>query len=64
MSEWINAKNRLPAVLSRVLVYDPDEGYCTIAEGYKNGWALEDFSMGGFEKITHWMPLPKPPEGD
>ena len=71
MSEWISVKDRLPEDMGAVLVivsgtprknitldgayefgeYDPDEG-----------WILEMWPEWKDATVTHWMPLPEPPE--
>lgn len=66
MSEWISVKDRLPDVFDVVLVYS--DGFISISwretEKRKNGivcwhWNSYPDSLG---YVTHWMPLPKPPE--
>lgn len=58
---WINVKDRLPENREEVLTIS--RGIYTIGF-FHNGWF--EFYMGGAEpltlEITHWMPLPKPPE--
>ena len=64
---WISVEERLPEIemhgTSRVvLAWEPDHGRC-FAMVYDNGQGKRWFS-GGVEipNITHWMPLPEPPE--
>jgi hypothetical protein len=70
MSEWINVKDRLPKENEEVLAFSitvHKEGYMSVAH-----WIAFDesepniitwFSFINEEKcITHWMPLPNPPE--
>ncbi|MBR2783031.1 MAG: DUF551 domain-containing protein [Firmicutes bacterium] len=64
MSEWISVKDRLPQVGEKVL---------TLSKfGHIFDRALQEFSGGiklfspdGLKPgrdVTHWMPLPEPPE--
>jgi hypothetical protein len=67
MSEWIRVKDRLPEIEKKVLVWDeeiPDPEFVDI--GYydpdfnpKNGWHCKEYMDC---HVTHWRPLPKPPE--
>lgn len=58
-TEWISTKERLPDDISKVLFYTTIPSF---EIGYYDGveWCCE----GWFERneVTHWMPLPKPPE--
>ena len=65
--EWISAKDRLPKIDQKVLVYDAgDETEIHVyhlredLDGLywddEGGWAVD------FENVTHWMPLPEPPK--
>ena len=67
--EWVRAKDRLPNIDQKVLVYDAgDETEIHVyhfredLDGLywddEGGWAVD------FENVTHWMPLPEPPERD
>lgn len=59
--QWISVKDRLPDDNDRVIAFRPYEAevsayrYCV-----KWGWSLKT-SMS-YNGITHWMPLPEPPE--
>lgn len=64
---WISVEERLPEIemhgTSRVvLAWEPEHGRC-FGMVYDNGQGKRWFS-GGVEipNITHWMPLPEPPE--
>ncbi len=77
MSEWISVEERLPTMGRQVLVsveYDGKKYYAldewdyyherpvsfsseTICTG--EGWQDHDF-----EDVTHWMPIPEPPNSD
>lgn len=58
--EWISVKERLPKCKKRVLcrLYYPDIGEIVVEnQYYGNGMWMEES-----EAVTHWMPLPEPPE--
>lgn len=61
---WISVKDRLPDDRGKqYLVYDMDEGDCAVARYYNDtgNWSfIDDFWAGQW--VTHWMPLPEPPE--
>lgn len=67
MAEWISVKERLPVVpeipLSQYAT-DNGEGFLAyFCDGYIDictFWAREQ--RFGEEGVTHWMPLPEPPE--
>lgn len=61
MAEWISVKDRLPAVNETVIAWDsdinePELAFMTIY----NEW----FGVMACDRVTHWMPLPSPPEGE
>lgn len=58
--KWISVKDKLPEEAKDYTVYNPSSYYNTIytATWYGNKWN----NSNSF--ITHWMPLPEPPEGD
>lgn len=69
MSDWISVKDRLPEVFDEVIVYF--NGFISIAwretEKKKNGivgwhWDSQMSYPESLVNVTHWMPLPKPPE--
>lgn len=78
MSEWISVKDRLPEADGRYLVVTsvcgvPFRDVANYTHKYagfeehlwgKAMWYDYDGEYGDFEKtgITHWMPLPEPPE--
>jgi hypothetical protein len=63
--EWISVEDRLPEQDGKYLVYDfgSDAGVIYFEAGY---WLEHDAYWGWTAMtiqsyITHWMPLPKPP---
>ena len=55
---WIPVEEKLPKAMEDVLTYHENGAikidFCLCGLG---GWPLEDEN----ERVTHWMPLPKPP---
>lgn len=63
MSEWISVKDRLPEKTGLYLIYEQKYNPMMETCFYSNcsGWQY-GFSDSDAELITHWMPLPEPPE--
>ena len=59
VQEWISVKDRLPKPFESVLVFR--DGKISIDYNEGNGWFAYDFNG---KRVTHWMPLPKPPKGE
>ena len=74
--KWISVKDRLPEIGEDVLCgcqYDKDDFEMAVGYFYRNKWKVaEDIitakecygEFRGIEfdsAVTHWMPLPKPP---
>lgn len=55
LDSWISVKDRLPEDAVEVLVVSDGETGASWHEAGEFGWAI-----GG--TVTHWAPLPKPPE--
>lgn len=62
-SGWISCSERMPEDNVDVLVYD--DGILIARynadEKYTSGW-MESFECYPLTNVTHWMPLPEPPE--
>lgn len=61
MSEWINCDDRLPELGANymnetVLVFYGEIGSININSMMSDRWLVNG------DKVTHWMPLPQPPE--
>lgn len=71
MSKWISVKERLPEVWQYVLLYITTDEESRMDIGVldrensgiwrRNTYEPVDSLYGG-EEVTHWMPLPAPPE--
>jgi hypothetical protein len=64
MSEWISVKDRPPENRERVLAFL--EGGSQYLAVFREGKVLNGFFVygigTGLTLVTHWMPLPEPPE--
>ena len=64
VQEWISVDERLPEEKVNCIVhykhaYCDNDDYWAIGICFYNG---EKFQMDWSYKVTHWMPLPKPPK--
>jgi hypothetical protein len=67
--EWISVKDKLPACSKRVLCFTK-YGW-TVVDSYSHSVGPHDNPTHWFDgsdeeynvDVTHWMPLPNPPEG-
>lgn len=67
MPKWISVKERLPEPFVSVLVHIPEEEPLPqVHEGYitPDGTWRSVLYVETYERVTHWMHLPEPPEGD
>lgn len=74
MSEWISVRDRLPESTGEyvlVLASGKPSENVTLVQAYKlaefdanDGWILEMYPEWENPTVTHWMPLPEPPEED
>ena len=63
--EWISVEERLPEPFVSALIYVPDQNPLPpVMEGYIDGIGrFHAVRIGvGVVTVTHWMPLPEPPE--
>ena len=65
VQEWISVNDRLPEEKVNCIVhykhaYCDNDDYWAIGIFFYDG---ETFQMDWSYKVTHWMPLPKPPKG-
>lgn len=64
---WVSVKDRLPKTSQQVLVFnDPyGDGYMDVvyySAKFKAFNATDETDEYKLKNVTHWMPLPKPPE--
>ena len=57
--EWISVKDRLPKENIWVLVYSKQGSYMNLKVDY-----IHDGRWFNSLLVTHWMPLPEPPESE
>ena len=65
VQEWISVKDRLPEEKVNCIVHYK-HAYCDNDDYWEIGICFYDgekFQMDLSYKVTHWMPLPKPPKG-
>ncbi len=65
MIEWISVKDRLPEDTKSVLAWVPNNQCNYMVTLRPNGdWSSwqGDYQYWWCNEITHWMPLPEPPE--
>ena len=59
---WIPVTEKIPPDQEGVLVLTRSKnGVRNVDKGY---WAIDHFIHRGRAEVTHWMPLPEPPETD
>ena len=65
MSEWISVREQMPEEGVDVLVYgDLCYGDCYNAKGIEVDYVKHGTFVAFDEDVTHWMPLPEPPESE
>lgn len=69
MSEWTSVNDRLPEQFESVIGYMPTEmpsmqvHECFRAgENWKSVYIIDDYGKMPSLPVSHWMPLPEPPE--
>jgi len=59
LSEWISIDDQLPKVAEDVIVFSEDKYQIDIGFLMNKKWYSD---RGELHTVTHWMPLPNPPE--
>jgi Lar family restriction alleviation protein len=59
-SGWISVEDELPPESMRVIVFDGDEVFS--GRLFHGAWFAQGSPFPENGSITHWMPLPEPPE--
>lgn len=64
MKEWIDVSHSLPKRFERVLVFSDGYIYLKYFGGgiFYDGDEICYCPVGEIKNVTHWMPLPNPPE--
>ncbi len=61
-NNWINVKDRLPKNQPFWALVFTNKGRTTECKYVTDDWILADRYI--LEKVTHWQPLPQPPQED
>jgi len=62
MSEWISVKDRLPKNFEPVIVCRRGKDGTIVEQGFKDAGSWWKVYGTRTKNVTHWMPLPEPPE--
>lgn len=57
---WISVEEELPKELQTVIIYNGDVDAACYAYGYFE--TIDQYETNVIDGVTHWMPLPEPPE--
>lgn len=60
---WVSVEERLPSPEVEVLVFTRDR-LIGVDKFFGTIFGQPTFSQRGAKRITHWMPLPEPPEDE
>lgn len=63
MDKWIKCREKLPEKGDRVLIYTRWKEIHTADMLFEGGYFMEDTMNFLPKEVTHWQPLPEPPEG-
>lgn len=64
MAEWISVKDRMPEKTGKYLICAIENGrFARVSTAYGSSHGFHLNGRMSYWKVTHWMPLPQPPEG-
>ncbi len=63
MNKWISVKDELPPIETHIILYNGDVIFGLYSDDWhgKNYFTTNFEQFLGVEDVTHWMPLPEPP---
>jgi hypothetical protein len=61
-NKWISVEYRIPELGERVIVFCESQGAQLCYLGHENEWHITYNMTKAYLNITHWMPLPTPPQ--
>lgn len=62
MQKWISVKDRLPDEFKNVIVANKRGKTYDIDKAWWNGYSWDRCGKGPYRNVTHWIPLPEPPD--
>ena len=66
LRRWIPVAERLPDEGEPVLWHNPADAFCHAVVGRRDGDDIDwggDLTINLARSVTHWLPIPSPPEG-
>jgi hypothetical protein len=65
MSEWISVEERLPEwglVIAHGIRANGESTIQIVCTPWRGEWDMEDQGFMEKPRVTHWMPIPEPPQ--
>lgn len=62
--EWISVDDRLPESGQALICHLSSYGLPVVSVSFIQGKSFYSGSSYPVQRVTHWMPLPKPPESN
>ena len=66
LRRWIPVAERLPKEGEPVLWHNPADAFCHAVVGRRDGDDIDwggDLTINLARSVTHWLPIPSPPDG-